>query len=138
MKILVIDGKGGGIGRRILEKISASKIPIDKVYAVGTNATATGNMINVKHLRVEGATGTNPVKVLAKKVDIIIGPIAIISPNSMLGEITETIANSVSNSDALKLLLPINRCNLQVVGVKDIPLENFIDEIIDQLETTKV
>lgn len=137
MNIIVIDGKGGGIGKRIISKILQEEaIDSSNLIAVGTNSTATTNMISVGN--IQGATGENSVIYLSKNADIIIGPIAILSANSMLGEITPKMAEAIASSKSKKILIPINRCNLSIVGIKDINLNDMIKELINDLKTTKV
>lgn len=137
MTILVIDGKGGGIGKRIISKMLQEEvIDSSEVIAVGTNSTATTHMISVGN--IQGATGENSVIYLSKQADVIIGPIAILAANSMLGEITPKMAEAIASSTAKKILLPINRCNLSIVGIKNINLNDMIKELINDLKTTKV
>ena len=45
MKILVIDGQGGRLGRKLLENIRKT-CPDGEITAVGTNSIATENMLN--------------------------------------------------------------------------------------------
>jgi hypothetical protein len=131
MKILVIDGQGGRIGRTLVEEIMKAKVPAE-LYAVGTNSMATAAMM--KGGAVNAATGENPVIVNCKDADIITGPIGILSANSLLGEITPKIALSVSESKALKLLIPMNRCNIWVAGNQDQPLADAIAEILAMIQ----
>ena len=58
MKIVVIDGQGGNIGRRIVEEIKTRMLQCE-VMAIGTNSTATALMM--KGGADMGATGENPV-----------------------------------------------------------------------------
>ena len=60
MKILVIDGQGGKIGRQLIETILAS-VSGAEILAVGTNSTATSNMM--KGGAKNAATGENAVTV---------------------------------------------------------------------------
>ena len=45
MNILVIDGQGGRLGRKLLESIRKA-CPEANITAVGTNSMATQNMLN--------------------------------------------------------------------------------------------
>lgn len=115
MKVVVIDGQGGNIGKRIVEEIKASGIQ-SEVMAIGTNSTATAAMM--KGGADIGATGENPVVLASRDADIIIGPIGIIMADSMYGEITPKMAESVGASKARKILIPINKC-VTVAGVDE-------------------
>jgi NAD(P)-dependent dehydrogenase (short-subunit alcohol dehydrogenase family) len=127
MKIAVIDGQGGGIGRSIVEKLKAS-VPGAEVLALGTNATATDRML--KAGADEGATGENAIVHNVKSADIITGVIAILNANALMGELSPKIAEAIGASPAFKVLLPINRCGIHVVSVKDAPLSTHIDNAV--------
>ena len=126
MKIVVIDGQGGSIGRAIVEKLVAKGLG-DSLTCIGTNSTATANML--KGGARQGATGENPVKVACRDADYIVGPIGIVIADSMLGEITPAMANSVGASQAHKILIPVNKC-VTVAGVMDMSLNEYIDKAI--------
>ena len=115
MKIVVIDGQGGNIGRRIVEEIKNRKLEC-LVMAIGTNSTATALMM--KGGADIGATGENPVVLASRDADVIIGPIGIILADSMYGEITPKMAESIGASKARKILIPINKC-VTVAGVDE-------------------
>ena len=115
MKIVVIDGQGGNIGRRIVEEIKAKKIGCE-ILAIGTNSTATALMM--KGGADVGATGENPVVLASRDADVIIGPIGIILADSMYGEITPRMAEAIGASRARKILIPINKC-VVVAGVDE-------------------
>ena len=115
MKIVVIDGQGGNIGKRIVEEIKSKGIQCE-VLAIGTNSTATALMM--KGGAYIGATGENPVVLASRDADVIIGPIGIIMADSMYGEITPKMAESVGASKARKILIPINKC-VTVAGVDE-------------------
>lgn len=117
MRIAVIDGKGGGLGRTVVETVKPLLAPGDELLVLGTNSHATVNML--KGGANDGATGENAVVTMAERVDLIIGPIAIIAAGAMMGEVTPTMAESIAKSGAQKLLLPLGRCGITVVGAAD-------------------
>ena len=127
MKIAVVDGQGGGIGRAIVEKLKAA-MPNVEVIALGTNSAATGQMMRAG--ADDGATGENAIVHNMKYVDIVVGVIAIINANSMMGELSPRMAQAVGESRAFKVLLPINRCNIHVVSVEDAPLGVHLDNAV--------
>ena len=103
MKILVIDGQGGGIGRQVVQAVKAA-FPEADVTAVGTNSTAAAAMLKAGANRA--ATGENSVKVCCRSADVIIGPVAIVIADSLLGEITPAMAAAVGQSAAARILIP--------------------------------
>ena len=131
MKVVVIDGQGGRLGQMIVEAICKERLSLD-LYAVGTNSIATSAML--KAGASQGATGENPVIVACKDADVIIGPIAIISADSLLGEITPAMAVAIGQSRALKLLLPVSHCDNQVVGVKNLTMGEMVKETVSKLK----
>ena len=114
MKILVIDGQGGKLGRTLVEQI-IQNFPDAEVMAVGTNSTATASMIRAGAHSV--ATGENPVIVACRTANIIVGPLGITVADSLMGEISPAMANAVAQSAAYRVLIPMNLCNTYVCGV---------------------
>lgn len=131
LKIAIVDGQGGGIGRQLTERIKKAASGKFEIIALGTNSLATSGMI--KSGADVGATGENPIIVNSDKVDVIMGPMAIIIPDSIMGEITPKIAYAISSSPALKILIPLNKCNVQVPGIKDIKFNELLDCAVDEL-----
>jgi len=125
MRIAVIDGQGGGIGKALVEKLRAVLGDSVEIIALGTNAVVTSLML--KAGANEGASGENAILVNAPKVDCIMGSVAIIAAHTMLGEITPKMAEAVSGSPARKLLIPLNRCGLYIAGTGQEPLMHYID-----------
>jgi len=132
MKVVVIDGQGGRLGQLIVEGIVREKLHCE-LYAMGTNSTATEAMM--KAGADFGATGENPVIVACRDADVIVGPIGIISADSLLGEITPAMAVAVGQSRALKLLLPVSHCNNQVVGVASLTMGEMVKATVEQLKS---
>lgn len=131
MEILVIDGQGGGLGRAVVAALK-SHFPEVVINAAGTNSQATKEMLKAGALHA--ATGENPVAVMARSADIIIGPIGIVIADSMYGEVTPKMAVSVSQASAKRILIPVNLCDNIVVGVPDTSLSAMIDGVIKAVE----
>ena len=127
MKIMIIDGQGGRMGSLLTEKTKNAAIPGAQIYAIGTNSIATAAML--KAGADYGATGENPVLVNSRDADYIIGPLVIMAADSLLGEVTPAMAVAVGQSSAMKILLPVNKCNHHVVGVSS---EYSMSELAEQ------
>ena len=132
MKITVIDGQGGKLGKSIVEQLKKEH-PQLELYAIGTNSLATAAML--KSGADYGATGENPCIVNAQDSDIIIGPVGIVIANALLGEITPAIATAVGASKAYKILIPMNRCNHYVVGCNENGLSENIRLVCEKVNS---
>ena len=112
MVIMVVDGQGGGIGRALIEKLKSEFGAEHEIMAVGINAMATMGMMKGGAKNI--ATGENAVVFNAKRADIIVGSIGIVAANSMFGELTPVMGNPISETPAIKVLIPLNKCGLTV------------------------
>lgn len=130
MHILVIDGQGGKLGKRIVEAIRA-KLSDAEITVVGTNSSATEAML--KGGADHAATGENAVVVAARKTDFIIGPVGIVIADSMIGEITPAMAVAVAQSNAKRILIPINKCDNIIAGIGNTPLTVLIEDAVSRL-----
>ena len=131
MNLLVIDGQGGQLGSQIIKALRNCYNDIH-IIAVGTNAMATASMI--KAGANQGATGENPVIVASRKADVIIGPVGVVIADSLLGEITPKMAVAVGQSNATKILIPINKCENLVAGVENLTLSTLIEDTLSKLD----
>jgi hypothetical protein len=122
--IVVIDGVGGGIGAQIVERLKKESLEGVSVIALGTNAVATQRMVNAGADR--GASSENAIRVSVGLGDIIVGPIGVVLPNAMMGEITPAIAEAVFNARGKKLLLPLNQPHFEIVGSNQKNLNDLI------------
>ena len=124
---------GGGIGKSIIEHIK-SEFTDAVITAVGTNSIATSAML--KAGADYGATGENAVVFNCTKADFIIGVTGIVFANAMHGEISPKMAEAVSSSSAHKILLPVDKCNVTIVGIDNKPIQVYINEITAILKTS--
>ena len=131
MNILIIDGQGGKLGAGLVTAVR-EQYPQAAVTAVGTNAIATAAML--KAGATQGATGENPVLVACRKADVILGPIGIVTADALLGEITPAMAQAIGASTAKKILIPMNRCGMHVVGVRELPMQDYIALALKEIE----
>ena len=129
MKLMVMDGQGGGIGAAIIKGLRESVGNELAILALGTNSIATSRMM--KAGANKGGTGENAIVQTSQKVDVITGPLAIMIANSMMGEVTPQMALAVSSSEAIKILLPPTQEKVSIVGVSGEPLPHLVDQIIE-------
>ena len=132
-QILVIDGQGGQLGSQIIRELLA-KVSDLCITAVGTNAVATAAML--KAGAAKAATGENPVIVVCRKADIIIGPIGIVIADSLMGEVTPAMAVAVGQSEAVRILIPVNKCDNMVAGVSNLSTSVLIQDAIAKIIQT--
>ena len=128
--IAVVDGQGGGIGRQYIESLT-KQLPKDLpviIRALGTNSAATSNMMRAG--ATDGATGENAIVKNASRADIIVGVVALVVPDSILGELSPKMANAVGQSDALRILIPFDSCNTRIAMLSTGPLQQFIDKAV--------
>lgn len=130
MRILVIDGQGGNIGRQLVKMI-AEAFPAAELHAVGTNSIATANMM--KGANISAATGENAVVVGCRRSDVIVGPIGIVIADSLGGEVTPKMAVAVGQSEAVRILIPMNKCGNVVAGVRDVSTATLLDDVIKKI-----
>ena len=129
-KILIIDGQGGMLGKQLVEAVRRA-VPGAEITAVGTNSTATSNML--KAGADQAATGENAVLVGVRRADIVAGPIGMVIADSLLGEITPAMAAAIGSSDAYKILLPVNKCHNIVIGTGGKTTSELIGEAIEKI-----
>lgn len=127
-KIAVIDGQGGGIGSLIVKRLRDEFSDGIEILALGTNAVATSAMM--KSRANKGATGENAIVWNSTKVNMIIGPLSIVLPNAMLGEMTPRMTDAILASEVKKVLLPLNQEGIDVIGVEKEPLPHMIEKVI--------
>ena len=131
MEIVIIDGQGGQLGARLVSEI-ISRFPDEAITAIGTNSAATAAMM--KAGAKNAATGENPVIVACRRADVIIGPVGIVIADSLTGEITPNMAIAIAQADATRILVPMNKCDNLIAGIKDISTAALIEDVIAKLD----
>jgi len=132
MTICVIDGQGGRIGSAIIAKLKERLRESVEIIALGTNSSATENMMKARANR--GASGENAIVVTVSKAGIIIGTMNILIANSMLGELTPRIAQAVAESAAVKMVLPVTQENVTVIGKTELSIPQMVSYLVDEVE----
>lgn len=121
---------GGGIGKAVISQLSELDIHL---VALGTNSYATKKMLDAgAH---EGYTGQVHILNYISRASIIIGAMGILIPNSMDGEFTEQIVSAICTSSGVKILIPMNRCNIKV-ATENHPLSYHINQAVQLTKET--
>ncbi len=129
-QICIIDGQGGGIGSATIKMLRNRFEESVEILALGTNTIATVQLLKAGANR--GATGENAIIQTVKKTDIIIGPVGIIMAHAMMGEVTPKMAEAVAKSPAKKLLIPLSKENVDIIGVTSAPLPHLIEILVEE------
>lgn len=130
MRIVVIDGQGGRLGREVVSAVRDA-FPKAEIKVIGTNSVATATML--KAGASEGATGENPAIVACRRADYIIGPLGIVIADSLMGEVTPAMALAVAQSPAKRILIPMNMCDNLVAGVDRQPVSDLVSDVITKI-----
>jgi uncharacterized protein YbjT (DUF2867 family) len=124
MRVCVIDGQGGGLGRLLVSGLLSTLGERHNVVALGTTPAAA------KAMREAGAwcvsVGQSAIVQTLPTVDVIVGTLNLVLPGAMGGEITPAVAHAILNAKAKKVLLPVNGAHVEIVGTDDCTLHALI------------
>jgi hypothetical protein len=135
MVIMVMDGRGGGIGAAVIKALRESMEGDLEILALGTNSIATSRMM--KSGANKGGTGENASIQTSQKVGVIMSPISIIMANAMMGEVTPAMATSISSSDARKVLIPLTQERIKIIGISGEPLPHLVNGVVAAIKEIK-
>jgi hypothetical protein len=92
VKILVIDGQGGGVGRALIAALK-QQAPDLALTALGTNAAATAAMLRAG--ADQGATGESAIRYQCRTADVIVA-LRVLHANALWWGNTPSVAAAVS------------------------------------------
>jgi hypothetical protein len=130
LRIAVVDGQGASIGSTVIRRIRQAFGERVELWALGTNAIATSQMLKAGANR--GAAGEGAVCHSVSQVDVVVGTISIVISDSLMGELTPAMAQAISRSKAIKLLLPLTQEAVHVVGTVSEPLPHHIEMLVER------
>jgi hypothetical protein len=128
MRICVVDGQGGGMGAALIRRFKEVYLEEHEVIALGTNPLATAQMMKARANR--GASGENAIVHTVPTADVILGSISIVLAHALMGEVTPRMAEAVASAPGLKILLPLTRAKVEIIGVTPEPLPHLVDQLI--------
>ena len=129
MRILIIDGQGGGIGARLVGLLRPRLPQGCELLCAGTNSLATSAMLKAGAAR--GATGEHAVCYNAQHADLILGPIGVILANGIMGEVSPAMAAAISGAVCIKILIPSPTCGTLVAGTENCRLEEYLRRAVE-------
>jgi hypothetical protein len=77
--------------------------------------------------------GTEAIAQIVPTVDVIVTSLNLVLPGSMLGEVTPDIVRAILTARAKKVLLPVNRAFMEVVGTEDQTLDSLIAKSLSRV-----
>lgn len=129
MRILIIDGQGGGIGARLVGLLRPRLPEGCELLCTGTNSLATSAMLKAGAAR--GATGEHAICYNAGHADLILGPIGVILANGIMGEVSPAVATAISGAECAKVLIPSPTCGALIAGTEDCRLEEYLRRAVE-------
>ncbi len=120
MRFCVIDGRGGGLGRRLIKGLQPCIGHEHELIALATNHAAAAVMRRAGAGQVN--VGERAIRQAIYAADMIVASLNVVLPGSMLGEITPSIAEAILRTPARKLLLPVNGSKVEVAGTETFTL----------------
>ena len=133
MRVCVIDGRGGGLGSRLVAGLQSELGPAHNIVAVGTNCAAAAAMKQAGATQV--GVGTRAIADTLPTVDVIVTSLNLVLPGSMLGEVTPEIVRAILGARATKVLLPLNRARVEIVGAGTHTLEALIKQSLSRVRS---
>lgn len=131
MTICVVDGRGGGLGSRMVEGLRGVVADGHAVIGVGLNRVSAEAMARAGATAIE--TFPQAIHHRLHAADMIVGSLSLLMPGSMFGEVTPVLVRAVLDSQAKKVLLPVNKRKVEVVGAEGRTLDALIDHALQRI-----
>ena len=133
MRVCVIDGRGGGLGSRLVAGLRLELGQAHHIVALGTNTVAAAAMKQAGATQV--GVGPRAIVDTLPSVDVIVTSLNFVLPGAMLGEVTPEIVHAILGARATKVLLPLNRARVEIVGAEACTLEILITESLSRVRS---
>ena len=133
MRVCVIDGRGGGLGSRLVAGLQSELGLAHNIVALGTNNVAAAAMKQAGATQV--GVGPRAIADMLPTVDVIVSSLNLVLPGAMLGEVTPEIVHAILGARATKVLLPLNRARVEIVGSGAHTLETLITQSLSRVRS---
>jgi len=131
MTICVVDGRGGGLGSRMVAGLRRIAEEGHAVIGLGLNPVSAEAMKRAGATSIE--TASQMIHRRLDSADMIVGSLSLLMPGAMLGEVTPVLVQAVLESHAKKVLLPVNKRKVEVVGTEGRTLDALIDHAVQRI-----
>ena len=81
----------------------------------------------------EAAVGIQAITKVVPTVDVIVASLNMVLPGAMLGEVSSEIVKVILAAKAKKVLLPLNRAQVEIVGTEDRTLDMLIVQSLSRV-----
>ena len=133
MRVCVIDGRGGGLGSRLVAGLRSEFGQAHNIVALGTNTVAAAAMKQAGATQV--GVGPRAIVDMLPSADVIVTSLNFVLSGAMLGEVTPEIVHAILGARATKVLLPLNRARVEIVGAEACTLEILITESLSRVRS---
>ncbi len=130
MRVCIIDGQGGGLGSRLVAGLRSELGQAHHIVALGTNTVAAAAMKRAGAKQV--GVGPRAIAETLPTVDAIVTSLNFVLLGAMLGEVTPEIVRAILGARAKKVLLPLNRARVEIVGAGAYTLEALITQSLHE------
>jgi hypothetical protein len=133
VRVCVIDGRGGGLGSRLVAGLRSELGQAHHIVALGTNTVAAAAMKQAGATQV--GVGSRAMADMLPTVDVIVTSLNLVLPGTLLGEVTPEIVHAILGARATKVLLPLNRARVEIVGAEDCTLKTLIAQSLSRVRS---
>ena len=105
--------------------------PAHHIVALGTNLVAAEAMKQVGATQV--GVGSRAIADTLPTVDVIVTSLNLVLSGAMLGEVTPEIVQAILGARATKVLLPLNRARVEIVGAGGCTLDALIRQSLSRV-----
>ncbi len=133
MRVCVIDGRGGGLGSRLVAGLQSELGVAHHIVALGTNTVAAAAMKQAGAMQV--GVGSRAIADTLPTVDVIVTSLNLVLSGAMLGEVTPESVHAILGARATKVLLPLNRARVEIVGARADTLEGLITQSLSRVRS---
>jgi hypothetical protein len=107
--------------------------PAHHIVAIGTNLAAAKAMKRAGAMQV--SVGPRAIVDTLPMVDVIVTSLNLVLSGAMLGEVTPEIVHAILGARATKVLLPLNRARVEIVGAGDCTLDELITQSLSRVRS---